>query len=345
MLDAPSFSSILNKPLRFGNSTQVFSSNFLLSEFGCIQGYEHDNERYWKILDDALYLLNGNGDITSVFFWKDRRYYFGSTVFFGTFVLTGHKHILVSCDKEVSVIDSLRLNLLCGQNPYLDIDVQFVDDGYPHTNIEQFFIETIFNVIKPKFWLELGSMVGGSILKVAKYANDSNFELDMVCIDPFTGDVNMWEWELELLQEKNWRFLSLKQAQPTIYERFLANCFISGLSDKILPIRCTSIVGIKVLHRLYIHGRLLSLPEVIYLDSAHEPQETLLELKLAWSILPSGGVLCGDDWSWDSVKNDVINFSKTVECCLVKTQSFLERGFYLDGNILRFNDQWLLCKV
>ena len=70
------------------------------------------------------------------------------------------------------------------------------------------------------------------------------------------------------------------------------------------------------------------LPEVIYLDAAHEIDETFLELKCAWEVLPSKGVLFGDDWNWDAVKHDVKLFaivfaSQIDQCALVHIQSVL----------------------
>ena len=46
-------------------------------------------------------------------------------------------------------------------------------------------------------------------------------------------------------------------------------------------------------------------PDVIYLDSAHLRDETLLELVLAWRVLAPGGILFGDDWVLDEVREDV----------------------------------------
>lgn len=43
------------------------------------------------------------------------------------------------------------------------------------------------------------------------------------------------------------------------------------------------------------------LPQVLYLDSAHIAGEVLLELELAWQLLPKGGILVGDDWFLDEV--------------------------------------------
>eukprot|EP00122_Pirum_gemmata_P004471 Pgem_evm1s4062 len=47
---------------------------------------------------------------------------------------------------------------------------------------------------------------------------------------------------------------------------------------------------------------------MIYLDSAHEKDETLIELQIAWSLLPDYGILWGDDWGWEAVRNDLIRF-------------------------------------
>lgn len=49
-------------------------------------------------------------------------------------------------------------------------------------------------------------------------------------------------------------------------------------------------------------------PEVVYLDSAHEKGETLLELHTAFRALSPGGVLFGDDTAWPAVRHDVFAF-------------------------------------
>ena len=51
-------------------------------------------------------------------------------------------------------------------------------------------------------------------------------------------------------------------------------------------------------------------PDVIYLDSAHEVEETLIEVKLAYSVLKPYGILFGDDWAWDGVRHDVVKFAR-----------------------------------
>ncbi len=63
-------------------------------------------------------------------------------------------------------------------------------------------------------------------------------------------------------------------------------------------------MGLKVLERFQLR-RNMPKPLLIYLDSAHEEVETLLEMTLAWRLLPDNGVLMGDDWGWPAVSRDV----------------------------------------
>jgi hypothetical protein len=81
------------------------------------------------------------------------------------------------------------------------------------------------------------------------------------------------------------------------------------------------------------------------LDSAHEPDETLLELRLCWGLLEDGGILLGDDWGWDAVRNDVLRFSREIEIDqdrLTKTQEKLAGSEIAEGKILIYKGQWVL---
>lgn len=189
-------------------------------------------------------------------------------------------------------------------------------------------------------------MVGGSAIRVADIVKAQSAATEIVCIDPFTGDVNMWAWEQPRKRANEWQFLRLERGRPTIYDRFLANVSAAGHADIILPIAATSIVGIKLLHRLACEQRLSSFPTVIYLDSAHEPDETFLELQNCWGLLAPGGVLMGDDWGWDSVRNDVLRFAKTVHINRDGCQQLVERNkqFTEQEGILLDRGQWLLVK-
>jgi hypothetical protein len=250
-----------------------------------------------------------------------------------------------------SVCEELRMNLYGGVNPYSVAAYGYLDANYPHTNIRPDLVRQIIRKYRPKFWLELGSFVGGSAKIVSKVAKEEAVDTSIVCCDPFSGDVNMWDWERESQVEggdgKPYRFLNLEMGLPTIYKRFLANMFFSGGAVNAIPIQATSVVAIRLIKRLSEQGRISSLPNVIYLDSAHEPDETYLELKYSWDILPKHGVLMGDDWAWDSVRNDVIKFASMITKNreeLQELSSELDGSTISDDGILLYEGQWLLVK-
>jgi len=199
----------------------------------------------------------------------------------------------------------LRSLLFGGQDVYADATQP--DAGYPHTNLTESLVHRVLTNRRPTFWLEVGSMLGGSALRVARVARDLGHDLDIVCIDPFTGDVNMWAWEQGLVREGKWRFLGLVNGVPTIRQRFLANVKEAGFEDVITPIPATGIVGMRLIARV-----LAARPQVVYVDSAHEVNETFLELSTAWDLLADGGLLMGDDYDWPAVRDDLGKFAAAV---------------------------------
>lgn len=233
-----------------------------------------------------------------------------------------------------------------GESPFMFADMRQVDDGYPNTNIRPDLIEAILIETRPRFWLEIGVMLGGSAILTADSVKRLHLDTTICCVDPFTGDVNMWDWEKARREAGEWRYLKLEAGRPTIYERFLANVRQAAHEDVIVPIVCTSLVGLRLIERLVAQGRLRQHPEVIYHDAAHEPGETLLELQAAWSLLAPGGVLFGDDWAWPGVRGDVQAFSRTIQADTGRMVAFLRRfnDSHLDGNVFLYGGQWVLFK-
>jgi len=243
------------------------------------------------------------------------------------------------------IIQELLDTLYSNNSPYLSCEEKYIDNGYPHTNILVDLLQIIFTNIEPNYIVECGSMLGGSAIKMSNVLNNINKEVQVICIDPFTGDVNMWDWE----KTAQWKFIGLENGIPTIYKRFLANCKYNGFEDKILPINATSSVGIKLLQRLHQQGRISELPNYIYLDSAHEKDETFIELSLCWNCLIENSVLFGDDWGWEAVRNDVIKFSDVIQSRsnydnLNKIHTLLNGSIIVNNNILLYNGQWVLFK-
>ena len=248
------------------------------------------------------------------------------------------------------IIQELLDTLYSNNSPYLSCEEKYIDNGYPHTNILYDLLQILFTNIEPTYIVECGSMLGGSAIKMAETLKNNNKTTEIICIDPFTGDVNMWDWEKNGgTGDSGWRFLRLENGIPTIYKRFLANCKYTGFEDKILPINATTSVGIKLLQRLFIQKRISLLPNYIYLDSAHEKDETFLELSLCWNCLIDNSILFGDDWGWDAVREDVIRFSNTIKHTtnynnLNKIHTLMNGSQIFNSNILLYNGQWVLFK-
>ena len=254
----------------------------------------------------------------------------------------------------VGIYQQLLDNVYNGVSPYNSSSLAHKDDGYPHTNMIPFLASTLFSHIHPTYIVECGTMLGGSAIIMAKtLAQAGQNDIDIVCIDPFTGDVNMWDWEHACAVQNKWRFLALENGVPTIYRRFLANVLVNELQHRIIPINCTTTVGIKLLKRLLCQGRISELPNYIYLDSAHEPDETLLELRACWGTLSCGtgpGVLFGDDWSWEAVRTDVVTHARQVcneidRIMLQRIHASLPGSSVYEGAVLLYKGQWVLVKM
>ena len=98
--------------------------------------------------------------------------------------------------KLAKINQEIIQNLYGGVNPFVTAQPKYVDNNYPHTNIRETLIDYLMKKYEPKFWLELGSFVCGSALKVAKSIKENSKQTGIICCDPFCGDVNMWDWEM-----------------------------------------------------------------------------------------------------------------------------------------------------
>ncbi|MES2019757.1 MAG: tetratricopeptide repeat protein [Pseudomonadota bacterium] len=340
---------LAGRSFRFGRLDGSVIGHLELAPGGTIAGHRHPNESAWSVEAGKLVFRDDVGVPSTVFSLLHRDD--GLYVFRGEFLPRGPEpwHTLDEVDKRPvtrRILDELRDELYGGDSPLAHSDPRHEDTGYPHTNLVSDIVESVLDVVRPSFWLELGSMLGGSAIRLADTVKRNGLDVDIVCVDPFTGDVNMWAWEQPKRQQGHWQFLRLERGRPSIYDRFLANVTAAGHADIILPIAATSIVGIKLLRRLLEEHRISSLPSVIYLDSAHEPDETLLELQNCWALLEPGSVLMGDDWNWPAVRNDVRRFVKTVsvnrdviEKLVLRHSQFIE-----EGGVLLDRGQWVIAK-
>jgi len=231
----------------------------------------------------------------------------------------GVPHIIARLRDELftDVDPYAYLNTVCGQvyRPQL---------RYPDSHLTPELIQSVLSFVKDvRLWVEVGSFIGSSAITTAKTLKELNLSTGLVCIDPFTGVVDMWSTRKAFrdatgirsrqgAQVSDGPLLMDEFGHSRIYELFLANVMSQGHQDIVMPLRVSSITGMRLLREVYEQGRVEEVPQVIYLDSAHEPEETLLEVKEAWRLLDAPGVLFGDDWSWPGVRQDVTRFAESL---------------------------------
>lgn len=173
-----------------------------------------------------------------------------------------------------------------------------------------FLIESLLpkNEGSINFIVEAGSFVGSSANMWAKLARKHN--ATVLCIDTWEGDVNMWT--LPNFVDP----MSIKYGRSHLYDNFIQNIIDGGVTDVVLPLAASSIVGAKVLYAQKI------MVDVVYIDTAHEQGETLGEMFVYWELLRPGGVMLGDDYNYfPAVKHDVDIFVKYMGVALKFTKS------------------------
>lgn len=138
------------------------------------------------------------------------------------------------------------------------------------------FIQDIFVENEPIIAIEVGSWLGCSTRFIANLL-------------PETGKLYAVDTWLGSNEEAHLHDPRLSQ----LYHIFLSNVKHAGLEEKIIPIRMKSLEAAKALNIK---------ADFIYIDASHETADVYQDI-LAWNDhLTQNGVICGDDWQWNSVR-------------------------------------------
>ena len=247
----------------------------------------------------------------------------------------------------LSIRKQLVRALYVGVDPFEAVNMSRVDHAYPHSNLRASFVHSVLKTFKPRLWLEVGGFVGNSAVTTAAVAAHLCMrDVSVVTIDPFTGSHIMWELQRRIRVDQNgtllhrwgYDFLALDpDGRPTIRDRFMANVAWARADSAVLPITMPSVTGVKLILSLYLAKAISALPSAVFLDSAHEPDETRLELNKAIDVLAPGGILFGDDWGWPAVKSDVTLFAGDWRARLV------DAGATVSAFLQRAEDDGLNC--
>lgn len=75
-----------------------------------------------------------------------------------------------------------------------------------------------------------------------------------------------------------------------LYRQFLSNVIHEQLTDKIIPVKMTSLEASQTLKVK---------PDLVYIDASHDFTNVMLDLILWYPFVKGHGLLCGDDYMWN----------------------------------------------
>jgi len=179
--------------------------------------------------------------------------------------------------------------------PYIGYDNPFgrtVDMNYAWTQVNERILDQASSMIggRLRFFVEVGSFMGKSSVLIADWLRRQETHVvpsgrghaSLLCIDTWTGDLGMTLGHI--YKDK----LAKRNGMPTLYHTWLLNIIASNNTQRVLPLMAPSLLAAKALS----FSRLAA--DIVYLDSAHEMQETFLELAAFWPVVRPGGILIGE---------------------------------------------------
>ena len=169
-----------------------------------------------------------------------------------------------------------------------------VPEGLAQKPREKDLFTSVCSSVKPSSVLEIGSWLGASALGWHKAATKLGQTSKIYCIDTWLGSP---EHFLET-HGKEWGKdkLLISERGPQFFEGFLSNIHRWGCGDSIVPMRADSQSALK-----YLSAN-KALFDVIYVDGAHDEISVYMDITLSFQVLQKGGIICGDDFGWPSVR-------------------------------------------
>lgn len=136
--------------------------------------------------------------------------------------------------------------------------------------------------------VELGSWLGASAMHMARQIPIYG---KVYCVDH-------WEGSAEHHQPHR---TDVKHLLPILYQQFLSNVIHAGLTDKIIPIRESTLEAAKNLDVS---------PHLVYVDASHDYFSVYQDISNWYEKLIPGGIMCGDDWPREGVYRAVERFAE-----------------------------------
>ena len=160
------------------------------------------------------------------------------------------------------------------------------------------YFKQYIDLLKPALIVEVGTWLGGSAIHMGQLLRAAGLnDSCIVCVDTWLGSSEHY------INDDQRRILKLVNGRPTFYNDFMDNVVQNGLQDIILPFSIASIAAVEVLREYAIT------PDLIYLDGDHTSRGFRADLDLYWERLRPGGCLIGDDFDWQEIHMNVLEFA------------------------------------
>ena len=141
-------------------------------------------------------------------------------------------------------------------------------------------------VVEIGVWTGRGSLAMGNACR--------GTDKKVYAVDPWQHYEEVGKSSVEGLKEKN------IESFEDVYQTFLKHRKDFQLEQWVEPVRLTSEQAAKT----WTHGPV----SMLFIDGNHSEDSVKLDLTMWTPIMGKGGLVCGDDWSWPSVRSAVEAF-------------------------------------
>jgi len=164
----------------------------------------------------------------------------------------------------------------------------------------------LIDTTRPSRIIEVGTWKGQSAITMGTHVKQSGLRCLITCVDTWLGSLEFWDG----LEDTPERDLRLRHGYPQVYYQFLSNVVHAGLQDVILPFPAPSLIAARYFARQGLTA------DLVYIDGSHDEQDVLADLRAYFGLVRPGGVLFGDDFNWEGVRNAVTAFAAESRCRL-----------------------------
>ncbi|NGX31278.1 MAG: hypothetical protein K940chlam8_00644 [Chlamydiae bacterium] len=172
--------------------------------------------------------------------------------------------------------------------PYRSINVLPFDGHGWFASANQRNLQRFIATKDPKVIVELGSWLGTSTRFMAKLIAD---DAVVYAVDHWLGNIQI---DHQPQHAKKY---------PELFQLFLSNVIHENLTHKIVPVRMKTSEAAKALNVK---------ADLIYIDAAHEEESVFTDIMDWFPKLKEDGIMCGDDWTWDSVRKAVFRANEQL---------------------------------